>query len=101
VSVHASTILETTPQIFLGGERVDGYDDIREHFGKEVKKEDETSYQPVVAIFAVALLMALDFGWVTFGSCSRFKQPSGSSPFRFASSAFKNCRTSRASARSF
>jgi len=60
--------VDTTPQIFLGGERVGGYDDLREHFGKDIKKEDETSYQPVVAIFAVALLMALAFSWAAFGS---------------------------------
>ncbi len=42
--------VKTTPQTFIGGERIGGYDDLREHFGKSVKKEDETSYQPVIAV---------------------------------------------------
>ena len=58
----------TTPQAFIDGERVGGYDDLRQHFGKSVKAEDETSYQPVIAIFAVAFLMALAVSWFTFGT---------------------------------
>ena len=60
--------VETTPQIFIGGERIGGYDDLREHLGQHVKKEGETSYQPVIAIFAVAFLMALAVSWADFGS---------------------------------
>lgn len=57
-----------TPQAFIDGERVGGYDDLRAHFGKEVKDEDETSCQPVIAIFSVAFLMALAVSWYTFGT---------------------------------
>ena len=60
--------VDTTPQIFIGGERIGGYDDLREHFGQDVKGEDETSFQPVIAIFAVAALMALAVSWYAFGS---------------------------------
>jgi glutaredoxin len=60
--------VETTPQTFIGGERIGGYDELREHFGHEVKGEDETSYQPVIAIFSVALLMALAASGYTFGT---------------------------------
>ena len=60
--------VETTPQTFIGGERIGGYDELREYFGREVKDEDETSYRPVVAIFSVALLMALGASWHAFGS---------------------------------
>ncbi len=59
--------VKTTPQTFIGGERIGGYDDLREHFGKEVKGEDETSYQPVIAIFGSAALMALAIGWAAYG----------------------------------
>ena len=45
-----------------------GYDDLREHLGKDVPSEDETSYQPVIAIFAVAFLMALGLSWASFGT---------------------------------
>ena len=55
--------VETTPQTFIGGDRIGGYDALREHFGQDVPDEDATSYQPVIAIFAVALLMAIGVGW--------------------------------------
>ena len=60
--------VETTPQTFIGGERIGGYDALREHFGQEVRGEDETTYQPVIAIFSVAFLMALGLSWASFGS---------------------------------
>lgn len=58
--------VESTPQIFIGDDRIGGYDDLREYFGKEVKDEDATSYQPVIAIFLVAFLMALAVSWATY-----------------------------------
>lgn len=60
--------VETTPQTFIDGDRIGGYDDLRAHFGKEVKGADETSYKPVIAIFSVAFLMALSVSWYTFGT---------------------------------
>jgi len=73
--------VETTPQIFLDGERVGGLDDLRRHFnllggaqeieesrlfGREAAEfgltvpEDATvTYAPVVAIFGVAALLAI------------------------------------------
>ncbi len=55
----------TTPQTFIAGQRIGGYDDLREHFGKSVSKEGETSYQPVIAIFAVTFLLGLAISWYT------------------------------------
>lgn len=49
----------TTPQIFIDGERIGGYDALRAHLGEPVKDKSETSYEPVIAIFAVAFLMAM------------------------------------------
>lgn len=60
--------VDTTPQIFIGGERIGGYDSLREHLGREVKDEDETTYQPIIAIFSVAFLMALGVSWTALGS---------------------------------
>lgn len=60
--------VETTPQTWIGQERIGGYDDLRVHFGKEDQDADETSYQPVIAIFAVAFLMALGLSWAMFGT---------------------------------
>ncbi|EFL90930.1 glutaredoxin family protein [Ahrensia sp. R2A130] len=58
--------VETTPQIWIGDERIGGYDALRKHFGQEVKSKDETSYQPVIAIFAVAAFMALGLSWFAY-----------------------------------
>lgn len=60
--------VETTPQIYIGDQRIGGYDDLLEHFGHEVPDEDATSYQPVIAIFSVAALMALGLSWAFFES---------------------------------
>ena len=61
--------VKTTPQTFIDGERVGGYDDLRAHFGKAPidKGEDATSYQPVIAIFAMAAAMALGLSWYVSG----------------------------------
>ena len=58
--------VETTPQTFIGGERIGGYDELREYFGEDVPDEGETSYRPVIAIFAVAFLMGLAVSWADF-----------------------------------
>lgn len=57
--------VETTPQTFIGGERIGGYDDLRIHFGIDPPKEEqsETTYQPVIAIFSIAALLALGLSW--------------------------------------
>lgn len=60
--------VETTPQIFIGDERIGGYEDLREHLGKNVHRDGDSSYQPVIAIFSVALLIALAFSWAAYGS---------------------------------
>lgn len=60
--------VKTTPQVFIDGERVGGYDDLRERFGQHVPKAGETSYRPVIAIFGVSLLMALAFSWAAYGT---------------------------------
>jgi glutaredoxin len=60
--------VETTPQVFIGSARIGGYDQLREHFGQGVNREGDTSFQPVIAIFAVALLMALATSWAAYGS---------------------------------
>ena len=58
----------TTPQTFIDGERIGGYDDLREYLGKSRSQpeEGETSYQPVLAIFGVAFMLALAISWYVF-----------------------------------
>lgn len=55
--------VETTPQVFLNGKRIGGYDALREHFRYRVMKKGETTYKPVIALFSVAFLMALAMGY--------------------------------------
>ena len=59
--------VKTTPQVFIDGERIGGYDDLRRHFGKRVKDKDAVTYTPVIALFAIAALMALAASWVVSG----------------------------------
>lgn len=51
--------VETTPQVVIDGERIGGYDDLRRYFGLKVRGGDEASYEPVIAVFCVAALMAV------------------------------------------
>lgn len=60
--------VETTPQTFIGGERIGGYDDLLVFFGKEDADGNETSYRPVIAIFAVAAAIAVALAIGTFGT---------------------------------
>ena len=58
----------TTPQTFIDGQRIGGYDDLREYLGKSRSQpeEGETSYQPVLAIFGIAFMLALAISWYVF-----------------------------------
>jgi glutaredoxin len=49
----------TTPQAFIDGQRIGGYDDLRKHFGARVRDPKALTYTPVITVFAVAALMAL------------------------------------------
>ena len=57
--------VETTPQTFIDGRRIGGYDDLRIHFGIDPPREaqSDTTYRPVIAIFSVAALLALSLSW--------------------------------------
>jgi glutaredoxin len=65
--------VKTTPQTFIGGERIGGYDQLREHFGKRTLKQGETTYRPVIAIFAVAALLALAVAWSSLGALASYR----------------------------
>ena len=60
--------VKTTPQTFIHGARIGGYDDLRRHFGDPPKDKDETSYRPVLAVFAVGLGLALALSQFAFGT---------------------------------
>jgi glutaredoxin len=55
--------VETTPQTFIDNERIGGYDELREYFNKSPAGQQGTTYTPVIAIFAVTLLLSLAFSF--------------------------------------
>jgi glutaredoxin len=57
----------TTPQIFIGGQRIGGHDDLRRFLGKRVADPKATSYRPVAALFAMTAAMALAASYAVFG----------------------------------
>ena len=64
----AESGVKTTPQTFIDGKRVGGYDDLRRFLGKHVPDRNATSYKPVIAVFAMTALMALAASWAVFGT---------------------------------
>lgn len=60
--------VKTTPQTFIGDERIGGHEDLRKYFGMPVRDKTRKTYTPVIAIFASAALMALAISWAMFGS---------------------------------
>ena len=57
----------TTPQVWINGERLGGYTDLRAHFGKRMLQKGETTYRPVIALFSMMALIALAAAWVSTG----------------------------------
>ncbi len=60
--------VQTTPQTFVGDERIGGYDDLEVYFGKADPDADGTTYQPVIALFSVGALMAAALTWLVYGT---------------------------------
>ncbi|AKM10078.1 glutaredoxin family protein [Croceicoccus naphthovorans] len=58
----------TTPQTFIDGQRIGGYEDLRRHLNLPVQDPDAVSYQPVLAVFAIAAGLALAVSWMMFGT---------------------------------
>ena len=60
--------VKTTPQVFIGGERIGGYEDLRRHLGLTVRDPQAKSYRPVIAVFAVAAALAAALSLSLFGA---------------------------------
>jgi glutaredoxin len=60
--------VKTTPQTFIGGKRIGGYEDLLRYLGKDVPDPKATSYRPVIAVFAMTALMALAASYAAFGT---------------------------------
>jgi glutaredoxin len=57
----------TTPQVFIGSERIGGYDDLRRYLGRRVEDPKATSYRPVVALFSITALLAVAASYAVAG----------------------------------
>lgn len=55
----------TTPQVFIDGVRVGGFEDLRRFFG--ARPRADVSYGPVIALFSVAAVLALAVTWLASG----------------------------------
>ena len=60
--------VKTTPQTFIDGVRIGGYDDLRRHFGKTVADPKAVTYRPVIAVFGMAAMMALAASHAAYGT---------------------------------
>ena len=58
----------STPQLFIGGERIGGYDDLRRFLGKRMPDPKATSYRPVIVLFIMTALMALATSYASVGA---------------------------------
>lgn len=62
--------VETTPQTFIDDKRVGGHDDLLNYFNVTTLKQEGTTYQPIIAIFATTFLMALTTNLAITGGLS-------------------------------
>lgn len=60
--------VETTPQTFINGERVGGYEELRARFDMSPTKSEGPTYAPVIAIFGTASFMAMALTYSSFGT---------------------------------
>ena len=60
--------VKSTPQTFIDGERVGGFDDLQRHFGKAANDPNATTYRPVIAVFSMTALMALAASYAVYGT---------------------------------
>jgi glutaredoxin len=51
--------VRTTPQVFIGAERLGGYDDLLRFLGKRVQDPNATTHRPVLVLFALTALSAM------------------------------------------
>lgn len=65
--------VKTTPQTFIDGERIGGFDELADYFGKKTLKQEGTTYQPIIAIFSTTLLMAIVAAYAMVGGFSFVK----------------------------
>lgn len=57
----------TTPQAFIDGVRIGGFDDLRRHLGVKTRDPKALTYTPVIAVFASTAAMALAASQAAYG----------------------------------
>lgn len=67
--------VDTTPQVYLGDDRIGGYEELRKHLGMSVPDPKATTYRPVLAIFATALLIGFAISWAAQGTLFTARMP--------------------------
>ena len=60
--------VKTTPQVFVDGRRIGGYDDTRRFLGKTVVDPKATTYRPVAVLFAMTALTAMAASFAVSGN---------------------------------
>lgn len=56
--------VKTTPQVFIDGARIGGFEDLKAHLGQPAQGNDEKTYRPVIALFSVAALLSCTLTWL-------------------------------------
>lgn len=64
----AKHAVATTPQVFIDGERIGGYDDLRRFLGKPVADPKATSYRSVIVLFTLTALTAMAASFAVSGT---------------------------------
>jgi len=58
--------VETTPQIYINGDRIGGYEDLRGYLNLKNKTKNGATYRPVIAIFCVAFLISCAISYLVY-----------------------------------
>lgn len=64
----AEHAVKTTPQVFIDGQRIGGYEDLQRHLGQSPADPEATSYTPVIALFSLTGASALALSHGVLGS---------------------------------
>lgn len=67
--------VKTTPQIFIDGKRIGGYDDLRRHVGKKTLDPKALTYQPIIGLFAATAFMAMASSYAFTGEVLTVRTP--------------------------
>jgi len=67
--------VDTTPQVFIEGKRIGGYDELRDYLDEPMPDKQETTYRPVIAIFATSFAIGLAMSWALFGTVFTIRMP--------------------------